>query len=346
MAFNGDKFWNGPPDRERDAIKIFMKNLDPSNPVPIFEIDASSFRISNEEFLFSTDEFSCEDNFRSHDPETLGWNMAAATMSDIFAAGGIPVLYAHSATIQFDWDEHYLDRFSHGIARCLGLAGARFLGGDLGMSDKWRYTGIAIGKKMADLTRKGAREGDLVYSTGNIGAGNLEAALDLYSGIKTLKPLIGMIEIRFPVRGKEAALVRKYANCCIDSSDGLFRAIQDLASNSGVGALIDHIPYHTQGMLACMLLGKPPEILFLGECGEYELIFTISPDREPAFLHDASENKLHFARIGVITGGKELAYLHGEKKLDLSEYSIYARNYQDVHQYIDEVTHFINSGYA
>lgn len=346
MAFNGNNLKSASPDRERDSIKLFTKNLCPGNPVPVFEIDASAFRIGNEEFLFSTDEFSCEDNFRSHNPVALGWNVAAATMSDILAAGGVPYLFAHSVTIQYDWDDLYLDHFSKGIASCLKTADAQFLGGDLGMSDKWKYTGIAIGKKLAGLTRKGAKEGDLIYVTGRIGSGNLEAALDLYSEIKPLKPLLAMIDIRFPLRLQEAVLVRKYANCCIDSSDGLFRALLDLAGNGRVGFHVDQVPYHQQGQLACRVLGKPTEILFLGECGEYELVFTISPEREPDFLRESVENKLHFTKIGTITGEERYTYNFNGKALELTAYSIFARNFQDVHEYIREVTHFIEQCYG
>lgn len=334
---------NGLFDRERDAIRIFMRNLGQKNPDPNFETDACDFRIGGEEWLFTTDDFSAEDNFRSMNGSVLGWNLAAATLSDIFAAGGTPVFYGHSVTIQHDWDDRFVNGLSNGIARCLKEAGADFLGGDLGMSDQWRYTGIAFGRKLANLSRNGAKEGDVVYMTGVAGGGNLEAALKLYSEYKTLKPLLGLVNVTFPVRMKEAALVRKYANCCIDSSDGLFRALQDISRISNKGFLINNIPYQLQGQLACKLLGKPLEILFLGECGEYELVFTISKDREEDFLAEARTERLEFSNLGIITAEKQFIR-NSQKTLDLSGYSIFARNYENVEEYIHEVVHFIENG--
>jgi len=331
-------------DRERDAIRIFMKNLGHRYPDPDFESDACTFSLGDAGFLFSTDEFSAEDNFRSHHPATLGWNMAAATMSDILAAGGIPLFYGHSVTIQYDWDSRFIGDFSNGIGRCLEAAGASFLGGDLGMADKWKYTGIAIGKKMADLSRRGAKEGDIIYMTGNVGAGNLEAALLLYSDIKLLKPLLDRVNVSFPLRMREAGLVRKYANCCIDSSDGLFRALQDLSRISRTGFRIDHVPYNPHGKTACRLLGKPEEILFLGECGEYELVFTISPDTAAAFLSEMHAQNLAFTKLGVITADDKKLLMDGAKSLDLTRYSLYARNFNDVSHYISEVIQFIKDG--
>lgn len=330
-------------DREREAIRIFMKNLGQKYPDRDFETDACIFKAGNEEWLFTTDEFSSEDNFRSSNGPVLGWNLAAATLSDILAAGGIPVFYGHSVTIQHDWDESFIEGLSNGVSHCLAEAGAEFLGGDLGMSDHWRYTGTAIGRKLTNLSRKGAKEGDVVFMTGVPGAGNLEAALKLYSEYKSLKPLLGMVNVTFPLRIKEAVLVRKYANCCIDSSDGLFRALRDLARISHKGFLVSSIPYHSQGQFACKLLGKPVEILFLGECGEYELVFTVSGEREKEFLNEARSGGLEFSKLGYITEEKQLIR-NNHKTIDLSGYSIFARNYENVEDYIREVVHFIEDG--
>jgi thiamine-monophosphate kinase len=323
-----------------------MQNLGKDSPVPGFETDASTFRPGDGELLFSTDEFSSEDNFRRHNPSDLGWNLAAATISDIHAAGGIPLFYGHSVTVQSDWDEYFIHRFSEGIAHCLSLSGAAFLGGDLGMSDHWKYTGIAIGKKLASLNRIGARASDLIYMTGDIGSGNLEAALRLYSNNPVLKPLLSLVHVRFPLRNRESVLVRKYANCCIDSSDGLFRALQDLASFSKTGFRIKHPNFHPQGLAACKLLGKPEEILFLGECGEYELVFTIPPAKENDFLAEATSLGLKFSKLGEITAEQDFLLENKNRITDLSGYTICARNYRDVKEYISEIVHFIEHGSA
>jgi thiamine-monophosphate kinase len=331
-----------PGDKERSAIRFFMKNLGKDFPDLNFETDACAFQAAGEKWLFSTDEFSAEDNFRSHNASVLGWNLAAATISDIHAAGGIPMFFGHSVSIQEDWDDLFIDAFSSGIASCLAEAGAAFLGGDLGMSAQWRYTGIVIGKQMVNMSRRGANEGDLIYMTGNAGAGNLEAALKLYSENNSLKHLLNLVHVSFPVRIKEAGLVRKYAHCCIDSSDGLLRALLDLAGINKKGFSISQIPYHAQGLLACKLLGKPEEMLFMGECGEYELVFTIPPENESNLLSEAQAQNLNFRKLGVMTGDEKMFLNHNDKMLDLTGYSLFARNYKDVKEYINEVVQFIN----
>ncbi len=330
-----------PIDKERNIISLLMRNLGNAYPDPDFETDACPFRIGDEKLLFSTDEFSVEDNFRSHDAYTLGWNMTAATMSDILAAGGVPMFYGHSVTIQVGWDNSYLDKFSKGIAGCLEVAGARFLGGDLGMSDKWCYTGIAIGRQLVSLNRRGAKEGDIIFMTGQVGAGNLEAALKLYSDKKSLKPILNKVNVTFPLRLNEASLVRKFANSCIDSSDGLLRALLDLSRISQKGFRINNIPYDQQGLIACKFLGKPEELLFMGECGEYELVFTVSPEREYELLSEARSGNIAIKKLGFITDDEKMILQQGKKTIDLTGYNLFARNYKDVKEYIDELVQFI-----
>jgi thiamine-monophosphate kinase len=108
--------------------------------------------------------------------------------------------------------------------------------------------------------------------------------------------------------------------------------------------MVSDIAYHHQGLLACKLLGKPQEILFFGECGEYELVFTIPPGSEPGFLSEAHAQHLIFRKLGVITNEKKMILRNGKRITDLTGYSIFARDYRDVKEYIREVVQFIEDG--
>jgi thiamine-monophosphate kinase len=156
--------------------------------------------------------------------------------------------------------------------------------------------------------------------------------------------MLDMMHVRFTLRNREAEVVRKYAGCCIDSSDGIFRALQDITGLSHAGFRIGNLPYNSQGVAACRLLGKPEEILFLGECGEYELVFTISPENEAAFLLESAEQHLKFSKLGHITGEQSLVLQDKSMITDLTGYSVFARNYEDVREYIREVVKFIENG--
>jgi len=333
-----------PMDRERQIIRIFLETIGSNQPDHDFETDSKPFHIGSEKLLFSTDEFSAEDQFRDHDAYSLGWNVVAATLSDILAAGGVPAYFGHAVTVQKDWENNFLQRFSLGVSNCLEEASTEFLGGDVGIGEKWSYTGIAIGKQEVSLNRRGAEKGDVIFMTGMAGAGNLEAALRLYSEKKSLKPLLNKVSIRFPLRLSESRLIQKYARCCIDTSDGMMRALEDLSRINQTGFLLSGIPYRKDGLAACTLLGKPRELLFLGECGEYELLFTVPPDLEVQMTEEARTKGLTFTKVGIVTSQDTKLLNEGSKTIDLNGFALYARNYPDTGEYIQKLVEFVRYG--
>lgn len=167
-----------------------------------FESDSEVFDYKENKLLFTTDTFSNEDLFRDNNPYQLGRNLAVATLSDILASGGAPLFYGHSMVVSKQWQRPFIIEFSRGIADVIKLVDATFLGGDFGQSEKWQYTGIAIGEVVKPLSRIGAKNGDSVYLTGKAGAGNLEAALTLYSDLPLLGNLLKNYTVSSPFLGQ------------------------------------------------------------------------------------------------------------------------------------------------
>jgi len=332
-------------DREKQVIKLILESLGEGEGHlnRFFESDSEIIRIGDKKLLFTTDEFSKEDLFRDHDPFNLGWNVAVATISDILASGGNPLYFGHSLTLSHHWTDDFIRKFSLGTAECLKKAGASFMGGDLGTSEKWHYTGIVLGESHTPLTRRGARAGDLIFMTGNIGAGNLEAALKLYSSHLALKPLLNQVSVKFHLRLAESKILRKYASCCIDSSDGVLKSLITLAEINETGFEINHPEYCTEGLRACRLLGKPKELLLMGECGEYELVFTVPPNCEDLLLKDAKENNLSFHKIGVMTGSQRYLLNEPGKQRDFTSFRIFARDYPDVKDYLNALSNYLKN---
>jgi len=330
-------------DRERHIINTLLSALGNSQDriSGFFESDAEVFHFGSEKLLFTADEFSEEDHFRDHDPEVLGWNIAAATISDLLASGGIPVYYGHTLTVSPSWTQAYINDFGKGLADCLRKADTTFLGGDLGFGPTWRCTGIAIGRAEKSLTRRGAAPGDGLYMTGRAGAGNLEAAMKIYSEKPLIKPFLKKFPVRFPVRLPESELIRKYASCCIDSSDGILRSLHILMEINDTGIEIEHLPYHSQGLLACRMLGFPKEILFMAECGEYELVFTVPAIRDKEFTEEIKSREFEISRIGIITSDKRLIDRSEEPVTDFTECRFFARDYENVSKYQDDLIHYL-----
>lgn len=310
-----------------------------------FESDAEVFSYKNNNLLFTTDEFSSEDLFRDNHPFQLGKNLAVATLSDIFASGGDPLFYAHSMVISKKWEEDYIVGLSRGIADILKYVNAGFLGGDLGTSESWHYTGIAIGEVIEPLSRKGTSPGDAIYFTGKAGAGNLEAALYLYSEKLLIGKLINTYKTVFHCRYNEAKLIRKYASSCIDTSDGVFNGIDTISTLNKCGYHLEDIPVLEEANLAAKILGKPEALLVLGECGEYELLFTIPEDKIIAFEKEIKTQQFDIHRIGTIEDDNIKAISFGKKELNLMGFEISARSFDNTKDYLAKIIEFIKTSF-
>ena len=300
----------------------------------LFESDAEILKKKNGYLLFSVDDFSKEDHFRTTNPFQLGKNLAVATLSDIFASGGAPQYFSHSVALNPEkWDHSYLVELASGVAEILVATGAAFIGGDLGTSEEWHYTGIAIGYSDKPLMRKRTAPGELIYMTGNCGTGNFEAALQLFN-------IDSNISTQFELRHKEAGLVKEFATTCIDSSDGIGNALRTISSLNNTGFLIDRLNSDPIASAFMDQLKLPEELLFLGECGEYELVFTIKPEDEESFLAEAESRKLYFTKIGTIQKEKRML-LSDSKLYDLGDFNIGGRDFSEPQEYISALTKYL-----
>jgi len=310
----------------------------------VFESDAEVVRIGSENFLFTMDEFSSEDMFRDTNPYILGWNIAVGAISDILACGGIPLLYAHAMTIDKNWSRKFIKKFSEGIAEAVKKSGCSFIGGDFGQADNWRYTASVFGQpNCRQVSRKGTAPGDLIYISGRIGAGNFEAALNMYAANRKLNFILKNVSTRFNLRLIESKLITEYATSCIDTSDGVFNALNSISGINQTGYMIKDLPYIKNGIIASQILSLPKTLLFLSECGEYELLFTIKQDDEKAFLKKANVQNLQFYKIGKVIpqSNKFRVLFEGNKTFMLDDLNIRGRDFDDSKEYLKQLIEWL-----
>ena len=309
----------------------------------LFESDSEIVPFPFPKMLFTIDEFSSEDHFREDDPFLLGWNLAVATLSDIYASVGKPVYFGHSLVIDKKfWDQDFIDQLSMGIAAVLRETNTCFIGGDFGCSDQWHYSGIAIGTAEKTLMRTGTKPGEIIIMTGKAGAGNLEAGLKLFKGNEALSEIKKRYRTSFILRAKEAELINRFATSCIDSSDGIVNALLAIADLNGVGFSLKDVQSIAEGEVFCKLLSLPVEILFLGECGEYELVFTLKENELPDFEKEAELLNLSFSVIGKITESPPKTLITSNLSIDLTDFTIRGRDYADSALYLSALTNYLS----
>lgn len=328
---------------EKEIITGILTNFrkSPQHKNDFFQSDAEIISLGSQDYLVTLDSYSDEDHFRLNDPFTLGMNLAACTLSDIFACGGKPIFFCNSLNCENRWDASFIDNLSKGVAAVLDKCGTAFIGGDFGFSYTWNFTGVAIGQAERIVTRKGASNGDLIYLSGEVGRGNFEAASILSPAGGKMDELFRKNPVIFPVRIKEASLVSRYATSSIDTSDGLFRSLDIISGINNCGFTVSGVPYCHPGLEWAKCMNLPVECLAFGECGEYELLFTVKPADEVQLLKDASLAGCRLFRIGTITDDK-MKILHTEShKFTLNDFNIYARDFTDHYRYIALLTEYL-----
>lgn len=344
-------------NNEKRIISLINEVI-PSGPARLnksFDAESEILYIDkNLKLLLTMDDFSVEDQLRENDPYLLGWNIAVGGISDILAVGGFPVFYAHAMVIDRKWDDEFIKKFCKGIADVLRLTSTTFAGGDLGKDEVWRYTSTVIGKLHGEpVLRSGAVPGNSIYITGKIGTGNLEAFLRMLAS-EFSNPVFKNISDRFPIQFNipfhESELVSKYATTCIDTSDGMFNSLNAVAEVNGTGYEIDSIPYLDEGLEVIEMLKKVSLplnriLLFLAECGEFELLFTVDKFNEEKMLEEAEKKHYRLYRVGTVTEKKEGSFMiihDNGKRINLSDMNIRGRDYANPQAYLAALLKWVN----
>lgn len=246
----------------------------------------------------------------------IGWKSMAANLSDIAAMGGIPLAGLVSLGLPKRIKvEQVLELYSG-----MKILSSRFrcpiVGGDIFSSPQGLVVTISLlgeVEKSLFRTRGGARVGDLIYVTGDLG--EAEAGLKILRKSKAKKNSITKKHLTPCPRIAESRLLIKNLKITsmIDVSDGLSSDLHHICEESNKGALIyaEKIPISQRIMEVCRPLKIPPLNLALSSGEEYELLFTLSP-KEDEKLKKITKGKFKISLIGEIMNKKE-----GVKILDL-----------------------------
>jgi thiamine-monophosphate kinase len=107
-------------------------------------------------------------------------------------------------------------------------------------------------------------------------------------------------------RIKEGRVLRNYANCCMDTSDGVLHTVDTLMRLNGLQfTLYDNWAriLHPMAYRIARLKKIPSWLVLAGIHGEYELVFTVSPEKEEDFLAAAKRIGWNPLLIGEINAG-------------------------------------------
>ena len=255
------------------------------------------------------------------------------TINDVAMMGAMPLYLAAGFILEEGFPFADLERIIISMAKAAAAAGVSIIAGDTKVVEQGKgdgvfitTTGIGVVPDGVDISGTRARAGDAILLSGSVGdhgvailsrRENLEFATTIESDSAALDTLVtdmvtavpGLHCLRDPTRG------------------GLATALNELATQSGVGMELDEvaIPVKAQVAAACELLGLDP--LYVANEGKLVAIcaaedagnlLSIMRDhplgREAAIIGRVVEDRHHLVQMETRLGGQRIVdWLAGEQ---------------------------------
>jgi thiamine-monophosphate kinase len=313
----GVLYWAGLPAAEKALIARIRKAAG-RTPLPAVGIgdDCAVLNLPRGHEALLTTDFSLEGvHFRRdwHSPESIGYRCLARGLSDIAAMGGEPRAAFLSLALPPQLPQSWVDRFLQSLLRLARKFETALAGGDTAESPGGVLADIVVLGSVPRgraVLRSGARPGDRIFVTGQVGGSAAALDLLLCNPRKELQetelqahffPLPRIAVGRF-VRQK------RLVSAMIDLSDGLSTDLAHICEQSGVGAEVFQtaIPRASIGKTRAQV-----DLQFALHGGEdYELLFTAPPSRRvPSLIEDVPVTE-----IGKITRSKRLTLRNNSGK--------------------------------
>lgn len=252
------------------------------------------------ETLVTTD-FSLEGiHFRRewHSPESVGHRCLARGLSDIAAMAGEPVAAFLSLALPSTLRQAWVGRFFTGLLSLAEEFRVALAGGDTSESRAGVLADIVVVGSVPRgeaVLRSGARPGDRIYVTGELG-GSAGTLNQLYSRPKKKLNSNYFPRHFFPQPRIDVARIlreEQIATSMIDISDGLSTDLRHICEESKTGAEVweDAVPRASIGKP-----GKKVDVQFALHGGEdYELLFTARRGtRVPSIIENVQITEIGF----------------------------------------------------
>jgi len=212
----------------------------------------------------------------------IGHKSIAVNLSDLAAMGAEPSWISLAITMP-EIDVDWVKEFCAGVFELCEYYNVQLIGGDTTQGPlSITVTAQGLIPINKHLTRSGAKAGDWIYVTGEIG----DAALALKYIFKEVDVAAEYREsvqrsLDFPTpRILAGQALRGYASAAIDLSDGIISDLGHICSASKVGAniVLDDLPI-SNALRDSVDVEDAFEIALVGG-DDYELLFTVSEDNK------------------------------------------------------------------
>jgi thiamine-monophosphate kinase len=300
---------------ERRVVDALLRVFHGDDALPLGD-DCGAVPWGDDYLLATTDAM----NEATHMPpgataDRLGWHLVAINLSDLAAMGGTPLGFLASLSVPRGTDLAFLQSLAKGMDDACRAFGLVVLGGDTKEADRMSLAGTALGRVAQDeiLLRRGARPGDRLVVTGEVGRGGWAETHLAASGEEGERALEWLLRPTPRLAEGRLLATSGAATSCMDVSDGVAATLAQMAAASGVRFAVDWdaLP------LAAPLRGLPPEeardvVLYRG--GDYELLATVAAEGLEDVLAAARARGLALTPVGDVLPGTGGNVLRGSGK--------------------------------
>ncbi|NVK23590.1 MAG: thiamine-phosphate kinase [Gammaproteobacteria bacterium] len=307
--------------KEFELIEKYFAGRGPQRKDVVLGVgdDAALTRIPDDMLLVVATDTMVENVhfFKDAPARSIGHKCLAVNLSDFAAMGAEPAWASVAITLP-NADEEWVKEFSEGLFEIAEYYHVQIIGGDTTqgpLSVTVSLKGFVREDKA--LVRSGAKSGDWIYVTGQLGDSALTVASKLQQvEVNEANAILSERKFNFPsARIAAGQVIKHVATSAIDISDGLVQDLGHILKASNVSAKIDidKLPI-SPSVLASVDEDKAIELALMG--GEdYELIFTVPEEQKAYISQNATAMGVGFHCIGQIQGAGEGICLmkNGEK---------------------------------
>ena len=242
--------------------------------------------------------------FKDASPRDIAYKSLAVNLSDIAAMGATAKCYTLSLTIP-ELDKEWLKDFSSSLKESSKLFNVHLIGGDTTKGPlNISITMMGSIEINNSIKRSGAKDGDDIYVSGELGSAALclkkikKGEIPLESDLNSLNRPIPHLEL--------GSALKNLASSCIDVSDGLEQDLSHILKSSGVGAIIDTQELPLSDSVMHYVKDKNDWSLPLCGGDDYELCFTAGKSKRDKISAISESLGTRVTRIGEIISQKKL----------------------------------------
>lgn len=225
--------------------------------------DAAVIKSQDKDLVHSIDISKINSHFpEDSSPQDIAYRSIAVALSDLAAMGAYPSFISIGLTSN-STDLDWYKKFTSGVEKILNEYQIKLVGGDITNGEISVCVNVFGYAYENNILRSTAKVGDLIFITGPLGEGR-RGLEDWKNNKKTefvkkfFNPKVDFDKSKF---------ISKYANSCVDISDGLIKDLTSICESSKVGAEIiyENIP-----------MTNDFDDLSYGD--DYKLCYTCSPE--------------------------------------------------------------------